>query len=92
MAHTEKNVFIKSASLTVLRIICLNLIRPYFYMNLLFYLMFLVAVTGYILLLNSEVQSQDGAESGGKSQEIPELTLDGVRDQPSVLTSGKNAI
>ena len=58
-------------------------------MNLFFYLMFLVAVTGYILLLNSEVHSQDGIE---KSQEIPELTLDGVRNQPSVLTSGKNAI
>ena len=58
-------------------------------MNLFFYLMFLVAVTGYILLLNSEVHSQDEIE---KSQEIPELTLDGVRNQPSVLTSGKNAI
>ena len=82
-------MYYKYGFFNCIKIICLALIRPYFYMNLFFYLMFLVAVTGYILLLNSEIYPQDGTE---KSQETPELTLDGVRNQPSVLTSGKNAI
>ena len=50
--------------------------------------MFLVAVTGYILLLNTEIDSKDGADTDRESLEFPEQPIDGVRKQPSVLTSG----